>query len=91
MYATQNTTLTMNDNPSSWSANEIDAIERALSLERFTRYLAAASSKSEALQFYAWNTALASAFHGPLQCLEIGLRNVVHDRLSSSRGTSWFA
>lgn len=80
----------MNDNPQPWSADEVDAIEAALSTERFTRYLSAASSKSEALQLYAWNTALASAFHGPLQCLEISLRNAVHDRLSASRGTSWF-
>lgn len=92
-YEPKNTTQTVVDNPSPpspWTAEEVDAIEAALSFDRFARYLDAASSKSEALQYYAWNTALSSAFHGPLQCLEVGLRNAIHDRLSRSYGTSWF-
>lgn len=89
-YAHHNTTRTMSDNPSPWSEDEVARIETALSPERFARYLAIASSKSDALQYYAWNTALSSAFAGPLQCLEVGLRNAVDGRLASTRGASWF-
>lgn len=89
-YGLNNTPLTMADNPSPWTPEEVDAVEGALSIERFARYLDAASSKSDALQYYAWNTALSSAFHGPLQCLEVGLRNCIHDRMSAAHGASWF-
>jgi hypothetical protein len=80
----------MVDNPPLWTSDEVDSIEAALSAERFARYLGAASSKPDALEFYAWNTALSSAFHGPLQCLEVGLRNCIHARLSETHGASWF-
>lgn len=89
-YGSNNTSPTMIDNPSPWTPEEVDSVEAALSTERFSRYLGAASSKSEALQYYAWNTALSSAFHGPLQCLEVGLRNCIHDRLSTTHGSGWF-
>lgn len=89
-YELQNTTPTMVDNPSVWSAEEVDSIETALSTERFGRYLTTVSTKSEALAHYRWNTALSAAFYGPLQCLEVGLRNVVHDQLSKARGACWY-
>jgi len=80
----------MNDNPLVWSDREVTAIELALSTDRFGRYLAQASDKSEALAYYRWNVALSGAFYGPLQCLEVGLRNVVHHRLAAAYGDSWY-
>lgn len=89
-YHAKVTIQTMDGNPPPWAPEEVDSVAAALSTERFGRYLDAASSKSSALQLYAWNTALASAFHGPLQCLEVGLRNAVHERLSTTCGSDWF-
>lgn len=81
----------MADNPPIWNESELAAIEGALSSDRFARYLNAASDKSEALELYRWNAAISGAFYGPLQCLEVGLRNAVHDRLSVPYGQSWYA
>ncbi len=90
-YTDQNTGIGMNSNPSMWSAEQVDAIEVALSTERFARYLRAASSKSDALKLYEHNTALSAAFYGPLQCLEVSLRNAVNSRLAPNYGARWFA
>lgn len=81
----------MVDNPLIWSGAQIDAIERAVSSERFARYLVPASDRSGALEWYRWNLALSAAFYGPLQCLEVSLRNAVHDRLAPNYGDSWYA
>ena len=89
-YGVQITTITMDDNPQIWTASEIDSIERSLSPERFARYLSASSTKPEALEYYRWNTALSGAFYGPLQCLEVGLRNAVHERLAPRYGATWY-
>jgi len=80
----------MNRNSSTWTSAEIDAIESALSSERLSRYLSATSAKSDALKTYAWNTAISAAFYGPLQCLEVALRNAVHGCLESEYGTDWY-
>lgn len=74
-----------------WSADQVSAIEDALSTERFARYLRATSTKSDALKLYEHNTALSAAFYGPLQCLEVSLRNAVNDRLAAIYGARWFA
>jgi len=89
-YILQNTQLAMNSNPQVWPAEEVDLIEAALSIDRFGRYLDAASAKPEALAYYRWNVALSSAFYGPLQCLEVGLRNAVHHRLATTHGDAWY-
>lgn len=70
-----------------------------LSRPRLRKYLEEAnkfSPKSNdekieiALQFYAWNTALSAAFYGPLQALEITLRNVINERLTNAYGKIWY-
>jgi hypothetical protein len=40
----------------------------------------------DSLALYVWNTALAAAFYGPLQSLEIALRNALHAELTSICG-----
>jgi hypothetical protein len=58
-----------------------------ISADRFARYESAAGGDAlAALRLYAWNIALSSAFWGPLQVLEVALRNVVHDRLIARFG-----
>ena len=39
---------------------------------------------------YLQNAALGGAFHGPLQTLEVTLRNAVHNALTDSHGEFWF-
>ena len=67
------------------------ALQSAISGERLTRYLEiAGGDKRRALHQYAYNAALGSAFHWPLQALEVTLRNAVHDAITKERGTNWF-
>ncbi len=44
----------------------------------------------QALRLYTWNTAISAAFYGPLQGLEITLRNAIHAQLSQKYGSFWF-
>ena len=72
--------------------NTFHALERAFSPERIQTYLAAAGGDQEiALQLYARNAQLGAAFHGPLQALEVALRNTMHARLESRYGSQWYA
>ena len=62
-----------------------------MSEERFLSYLMANhSSEIAACQRYAWNTAVSAAFYGPIQALEVTLRNAVHDAIRSARTDSWY-
>jgi hypothetical protein len=65
-----------------------------ISADRFARYKSAMGGDADmALRLYVWNTAVSSAFWGPLQVLEIALRNALHDRLTAhfSREDWWNA
>ncbi len=66
------------------------ALSDGLSIDRFQTYLTKAGTEAAALQLYAWNTAIAAAFHGPLQACEVILRNAVHETLSDAYGATWF-
>ncbi|MCY3616633.1 MAG: hypothetical protein OXG66_03065 [Acidimicrobiaceae bacterium] len=69
----------------------IRALCAAMSEERFATYLRMAKGdRRRALQLYAQNAALGSAFHGPLQALEVTLRNAVHDAMTVTGGVRWF-
>ena len=69
----------------------IQALCLAISRERFATYLKLArGDRRRALQLYAYNAALGGAFHGPLQALEVTLRNAVHDAMMSASGARWF-
>lgn len=65
-----------------------------ISADRFARYETAVGGDIDsALRLYAWNIAVSSAFWGPLQVLEVALRNALHDRLTArfSREDWWNA
>ena len=69
----------------------IRGMRAAMSDERFATYLRlAAGDRRRALQFYTRNVALGSAFHGPLQALEVTLRNAIHNAMTQVHGTPWF-
>ena len=67
------------------------ALRVTISPDRFGTYLALASGdRRRAVNMYLWNAALGGAFHGPLQALEVSLRNAVHDIMTDSHGEFWF-
>lgn len=81
----------MTFNPQAPGSAVLDALQASLSPERFATYLAAASGdRAEALRLYTWNTALSAAFYGPLQGLEVAVRNAQHRELSARYGPGWY-
>src|ERR1035438_10855520 len=59
-----------------YAANEIIALELALSPERLQPYIArAGGSRAKAILIYERNTALSEALYGVTQAAEVGLRN----------------
>ena len=80
----------MADQPFAYDESETAALISTISPTRFSTYRQQVESDAGALQLYTWNTAAAAAFYGPLQTLEVTLRNAVHDVLSRSHGTRWF-
>ena len=78
-------------NPFAYSQHSINALERALSAERLSTYLAAASGDhAAALRLYTWNTDISAALYGPLQALEIVVRNAFHRELAAVYGPAWY-
>ena len=67
------------------------ALEASLSFERLTAYRRETGGNLErALGLYLWNTAISAALYGPLQGLEVAMRNAVHRELSTVYGASWY-
>lgn len=55
-------------------------IEESLSRERLDTYRVA-GDREKAIRLHLWNTGVSGAFYGPLQALEITLRNAMHGQL----------
>lgn len=69
----------------------IDEIEKALSLERFNRYVEwAAGDRKRALELYTLNTRLSEVLYVPLQMLEVVLRNRIHAVMTEAGYEQWF-
>ena len=69
----------------------LDALVASLSPERFATYVAATGGDRErAMRLYTWNTAVSAAFYGPLQGLEVALRNAMHRELGAAYGPAWY-
>lgn len=80
-----------NPRPFRYDQPAVRALRRALSPERYATYLGLASGdRHQAFQLYVRNAALGSAFHGPLQTLEVTLRNAVHDAMTRAHNKFWF-
>lgn len=68
-----------------------DALEMALSLERFGRYLDWANGdRSRAIELYTLNTLISESLYTPLQMLEVALRNRIHAVMTEPVNESWF-
>ena len=51
---------------------------------------AVGGDREKAFHLYAWNTATSAAFYGPLQGLEVALRNAIHRQLTGCYGATWY-
>lgn len=68
-----------------------EALEMALSLERFGRYLDWANGdRSRAIELYTLNTLISESLYTPLQMLEVALRNRIHAVMTEAVDESWF-
>ena len=50
----------------------------------------AEGDRKRALELYTWNTKISAAFYGPLQGLEIALRNAIHQQLTRCYSAAWY-
>ena len=74
-----------------YTSEVLDELEDSLSPERLGTYLIAArGDRQQALRLHVRNTTLSAAFYGPLQGLEVALRNALHKRLVERYGPSWY-
>jgi hypothetical protein len=66
------------------------SLERRISTARLRKYLAEEKGNlHRALALYELNTRLCEAFYTALQCLEITLRNTIHEEMSINYGDKW--
>ncbi|WP_275100178.1 hypothetical protein [Sedimenticola hydrogenitrophicus] len=69
----------------------LDALESSLSPERIATYTRVVDGDRElAVRLYTWNTAVSAAFYGPLQGLEVAVRNAMHRELTIKYGDQWY-
>ena len=75
----------------SYEEDNLADLGAAFSPERMSTYLSSVQGDREkALHLYAWNTAISAAFYGPLQGLEVALRNAMHRQLAGCYGADWY-
>ena len=75
----------------SYADDLLDELEASLSRARLGTYLDATGGDREgAIRLYAWNTAVSAAFYGPLQGLEVALRNAMYRGLAERYGEAWY-
>ncbi len=69
----------------------IQEIEPAVSTERLGRYRPHGASDREVAINYLWNMALSEALYPSLHCLEVSMRNAIHNAASDHfRDPYWF-
>ena len=69
----------------------LDELQESLSEKRFETYLTASNGdRANAIRLYVWNTAVSAAFYGPLQALEVTLRNAMNRELANVYGEDWY-
>lgn len=73
-----------------FTPERLAALERTLSPERLTYYLNECVGDLEcALRKYELNTRISAAFYGPLQGLEVLVRNDMNMQMQAAFGTDW--
>jgi hypothetical protein len=77
--------------PFPYDIHNVATLTRGVSAVRLQRYVAIAAGDTEqALRLYMWNTALSESLYGPLQGIEITLRNKIDERLTAFCGLQWY-
>lgn len=73
-------------------SSEPDWIRDGLSAPRFAPYLVKTGGDLRAaIDLYWWNVTISAAFYAPLHCLEMALRNSIHQQLAVNFGrTDWW-
>lgn len=73
-------------------STEPNWIRNSLSPARFAPYLARTRGDlAAAIELYWWNVGVSAAFYAPLHCLEMALRNAVHQQMVIEFGrTDWW-
>ena len=75
----------------SYTEEILEELKASLSPERMDTYFkAAGENREKAVLLYTWNTAVSGAFYGPLQGLEVALRNAMHRQLERRYGPAWY-
>lgn len=70
---------------------KIDCLQTSLSPERMNSYfIRAKGDRGKAFELYLWNTSLSSSLYGPLQMLEVTLRNSINKQLCDKYGNDWY-
>lgn len=74
-----------------YTEENLQELEKCFSAPRLERYrLMANGDLAKAFEYYAWNIALSEAILGPIQGLEVILRNQIHACLSKHFGLEWY-
>jgi len=74
-----------------YDGHTLAALHSSVSQDRLRRYHGiAAGDAAQALRLYMWNTALSEALYGPIQGLEVTLRNKIHGQLTAKLRASWY-
>lgn len=74
-----------------YDSSTLDDLEASFSSARLSTYLrTAGGDREKAIHLYTWNTAISAAFYGPLQGLEVALRNAMHRQLAACYGGAWY-
>ena len=75
----------------SYTPERLKALERSISAERLSHYMDEASDDLEAaIRLYEHNARLSAALYGPLQCLEVTIRNAINDQFCERFGPNWY-
>lgn len=67
------------------------AFDRTVTADRWRTYqIAAGFDEDRAHRLYLWNAAVGQGFHFPMQAVEVALRNVIHQALTTNYGPDWW-
>lgn len=91
MYAVNMASRTADVKRFSYTDDILRQLAVSLSEERLTTYLDAADGdRKQAIRLHVLNTGISAAFYGPLQGLEVALRNAMHRSLAGVYGETWY-
>lgn len=75
----------------SYDARVLDRLEFSLSRERLAAYKRLAlGNRERTMRLYVWNTALSEALYGPIQGVEILVRNAFHREITKKFDQNWY-